>query len=341
MEITVNPCEALTRYLYLDVVDFTTKTIEDQAAIVNALNRIVAERVSQVLKTGDYFYIPIGDGICIALTEPSIKYDAPIKLALELIRYINSVHNKDVAASQQFGIRIGINQNVDNIISDINGRINVCGSGVNYAQRIMSLADKNQILMGSSIWETLRDRQLYQKSLRGPYSAVVKHGVALPVYQYIGSEISALNREIPIQFRAPSPPPVQKLSATEAYFLAYAEKYKDFIESKIDNAGGVYVLMVLLGYYAIDTLDKMNTGKFSQPSPHMPKTEHNTIEEQYNLLDNLPYWVLVDLSEHLIGEIVTHRQYFEGPSYYPIVPNETGLNKLKEEWPQICTELHI
>ena len=135
---------ALIKYLYLDVVGFTYKrSVEAQTDIISALNDIVKKSVASKAPNCDVIYIPVGDGICISIIASTRALDIHIRIAEEIIRRIASLYNQRVQQTRKFEVRIGINENVDNIITDINGNRNVCGAGVNYAQRIMSYASKD------------------------------------------------------------------------------------------------------------------------------------------------------------------------------------------------------
>ena len=87
---------------------------------------------------------------------------------------------------------------------DINGSRNVAGDGINMAQRIMSLADGNQILVSSSVFATLGIREKYfHLSFRELPRTKIEHGIELSTYQFIGSDCVGLNVDIPNHFRIP------------------------------------------------------------------------------------------------------------------------------------------
>ena len=188
------------KYIYLDVVGFTRdRSVEDQIEIIRVLNYIVKRCVSFVLPDADILYIPIGDGLCLCIMDIMNNYDDHLKIAEDIIRQIVNIHNPTSKANQRFEIRIGINENVDNVITDINGNRNVCGLGINDAQRIMSFADSNQILVGRITYDTLKSREKYLKSFRR-FQGQTKHNINIEIYQYIGGNIFGVNTEIPSSF---------------------------------------------------------------------------------------------------------------------------------------------
>jgi class 3 adenylate cyclase len=329
--------ENLIRYIYLDVVGFTyNRTVEAQSDIISALNGIVKQVVSQGLPSEAVIYIPIGDGICIAILA-SIKYDGHVQIAEDIIRRIVSVHNKEVADTRRFEVRIGINENVDNVITDINGNRNVCGAGVNHAQRIMSFADANQILVGQSIYESLRYREKYARAFR-PYVAEAKHHTTLEVFQYIGGNIAALNREPPSAFAIHE----RKLSIFSAYYIAHAIKNRKFIDKHLKAGYDVYPLGLLLAYLAEDSVGHAFSSRLKPYKEHMPKTENKTLEEQYKVFFAMPFWVGADLHEAKVEDKILriYPDCFDKDGEGLFVSPE-GEKKLKSEWRNIWDDFSL
>jgi hypothetical protein len=62
-----------------------------------------------------------------------------------------------IESSEQHGLRLrlGINLGPVRVVSDINGHSNVIGDGINVAQRVMSFAEPNQILVSRSYYEVV------------------------------------------------------------------------------------------------------------------------------------------------------------------------------------------
>jgi Adenylate and Guanylate cyclase catalytic domain len=85
---------------------------------------------------------------------------------LAILNELKDRNSKAHDEMRQFEVRIGLNENVDNRVVDINGRPNVAGAGINMAQRVMSPADGSQILIGAAVYETLRHRECYMNTFR-------------------------------------------------------------------------------------------------------------------------------------------------------------------------------
>jgi hypothetical protein len=331
---------ARIKYIYLDVVGFThNRTVEAQVQIVPALNDTVKETLAESFPELHIIYIPIGDGICICLLDSKV-YDDYIIIAEEIIRRVNAIYNPRVKQSLQFRVRIGINENVDNIITDINGNPNVCGSGVNDAQRIMNFGDSNHILVGRSVADSLRPREKYSKAFR-PYIGKTKHDTTMEIYQYIGLGVAALNRDPPTTFA----PPVEKpLTEYTAYYIATLLRNLEFIEGKIEkDPYSIYQLAVQMAYLAEDALGHSKETKFKPYDNRMPETPNNTLQEQFEFFDKLPWELCIDLHDAKVGCKLrdSYSDCFErDPAGAFIIPSEKGKQRLKNEWPKIYKEFN-
>jgi class 3 adenylate cyclase len=324
------------KYIYLDVVGFTyNSTVEAQTGIIASLNRIVKEAVSSKIPNEAVIYIPVGDGICISIMG-SKKYDDHIRIAENIIRRIESIHNKAANQTRKFHIRIGVNESVDNVIVDINGSKNVCGAGVNFAQRIMSFADASQVLVGRATYDNLRYREKYSKSFRS-YHATAKHNVPLELYQYIGGNVAALNRDGPSHFATIET--TRKLSKYVAYYIAHAIKNRRFIDSHLQHDYDQWPLALLLAYLAEDSVGHSQETRVYNYTNKMPDTENDTLEEQFQVFDEMPVNQCGNLFEYKVEIPILQRfrDCFE-PSAEGLFVNDTGQTRLKSDWPNIYTE---
>ena len=143
------------KYIFLDVVGFTyNRSVEAQSDIVHSLNEIVKASLDEYsIHDDNRIFLPTGDGICIALLnieclhDIASAYDIHVKIALGILKRLEEHNTSTEDVQRKFKLRIGINENIDNLVEDVNGNRNVAGDGINLAQRVMSLADGNQILI--------------------------------------------------------------------------------------------------------------------------------------------------------------------------------------------------
>lgn len=56
------------KYIFLDIVKFTKRSVEAQSDVIKELNKIVKESVqTNGLQQDNIIFIPTGDGICLAI----------------------------------------------------------------------------------------------------------------------------------------------------------------------------------------------------------------------------------------------------------------------------------
>jgi len=174
------------KYVYLDIVSYSSdRSVEAQTEIIDTLNALVKTCVKRQKENCEVIFIPTGDGICIAFIDRLAPYDIHIQFSLALLADLANYNQSCQDHMRRFEIRIGLNENVDNLITDINGHTNVAGAGVTVAQRVMSLGDGGNILISESVFNTLEHREAYMGQFK-KHLAVVKHDKELPVYHLIG-----------------------------------------------------------------------------------------------------------------------------------------------------------
>ena len=109
------------KYVFLDVVAYTRRTVEVQCDIITTLNKIVKGVIDElhIIEESSVIYIPTGDGICIALVDATLPYDIHITIAKNILSAIWTYSQSLEDNYRKFEIRIGINQSDDNLVRDI------------------------------------------------------------------------------------------------------------------------------------------------------------------------------------------------------------------------------
>jgi len=334
---------ARVQYVFLDVVGFTkNRSVEAQSEVVATLNDVVTRSLHSVnVAEEDTVFLATGDGIAIAMIEVR-GFDIHLRLAVEILRLIDEHNSATSDAMRKFEVRIGINENIDNVLKDINGRRNVAGAGISMAQRIMDKADASQILVGSTVYEVLRQREQYFSSFR-PFTAKGKHGVTFSVYQFLSADCPGLNVTVPSVFAVKNIEP-KKLTKFVAYFIAPAVSNKSFLFSRKNDPVRKYAATVLLSFLAKDSVSASETPQYAKPFKITWNAGLASFEEQYEHYIKIDYWPICELAglleqEHLQG----YSDYFEGINWSPVYTfvNPSGLHKLQTEWPQIADEFGI
>ena len=176
---------AQVRCVYIDIVDFSRgRSIEAQTSIMERLATVVRTtlRALAVDREG-LLTIPTGDGVCICLIDQLEPFDQDIRIALMVLEQLHVLNLAEPDPECRFTVRIGLNENQDNLVTDIAGGRNVIGLGINMAQRVMSVAGPSQLMLGPSVYARLAQRRLYRPHLT-PQPAIVKHGERLLCYGY-------------------------------------------------------------------------------------------------------------------------------------------------------------
>lgn len=343
---------ALIKYIFLDIISFTNnRSVEAQADLIGYLNSVVNETLEKhnlatdqdILPEshGKSILIPTGDGICIALIDVGDEYDIHLRVALDILALIDKHNSETPDDMRKFEVRIGLNENVDNLVTDINGNQNVAGMGINMAQRTMSQADGSQILVGQATHETLFAREQYMESFRR-YKAKAKHGIEFDVYQYIDEDKTGLNIKTPEVFFLPRPVvkgPL-KLTKSAAYYLAHAIKNENFFISK----KGVYpnsATIILLHFLARDSAEKSNAGKYREPVFETWKANSAPIEVQWDYYSKVDNWVAIGFSDRIQADLVEYADCFEFSLVMYTFVSEKGQKKLRYEWPEIWQEFSL
>jgi class 3 adenylate cyclase len=336
----------LTKCIFSDIVGFTRgRSVEAQSDLVAALNTIVKTALEKNGVTDEHcILLPTGDGIGIALTDLDTLYDVHIQLALDILAGIAGHNAQTEDKMRQFEARIGINQNVDNIVTDINGRPNVAGNGINVAQRVMSMADGNQILVSQVVYEILNSREKYMGCFQR-YEGTDKHRNRFPVYQYIRQGHIGLNVNVPSPFA-----PERRLTPVAAYYIAHALRLKSPLYELRGGSRFSYASRILLYTLALDSIKEANANPFEELVLRAPRVSGtaqlpmDAVAEQYNEYAKLELWVAVEYSG-LIGYHVLepYTQCFTIVNNITrwAFPSPEGAEKLKREWPDIWEKFSL
>jgi hypothetical protein len=305
------------KYIFLDVVRFShERSVEAQTDIVYSLNNIVKKSISKNQVSDEkLILLPTGDGICIALLNIEEPFDIHMRIALDILGSVAGCNAVAVDEMRKYKVRIGINASTDNLVVDINGNRNIAGYGINTAQRIMGLADGNQILVGQSVFDILHARESYMPFFTS-FQATVKHGEPLWVYQYIDGSKFGLDTHIPDSFVELSE---SKLPSRVARYFAHAIKNRGFF---LPREEGLFAIKILLLWICAGSTDHINDSNLEK-----------RFESYSQMLDSLAMeFANLIIHDHLFK----YTKYFE--EYNMWLVNPKGEAKLRREWPDIWNE---
>lgn len=129
--------------LFLDIVAYSKASVNEQYDLKSAFNQMIAGKLAHVpdatritLDTGD------GAAICF-MGDP----EEVLHTAVDICR---TLANQD-----RLRVRMGLHIGPVRILNDLNGRGNVIGDGINVAQRVMSFADSNTLVVSRAFYEVV------------------------------------------------------------------------------------------------------------------------------------------------------------------------------------------
>lgn len=132
--------------VFLDIVEYSIESDARQMAMKNRLNAIISEAVAGIAEA-ERIILDTGDGASICfLGDPEDALFVGTAV-------MEAVRNEAGDARQV--LRVGINLGPIKAITDVNGHPNVVGDGINVAQRIMSFAADDEILVSRSYYEVV------------------------------------------------------------------------------------------------------------------------------------------------------------------------------------------
>src|ERR1700736_4562078 len=185
----------IAHVLFIDVVGYSKRLINEQAAVVAELNRVVKEtpHFRSAEAAGRLIRIPTGDGMALVFSNTP---EAPVQCALEVCEALR--------AHPDIHVRMGIHSGPVDAVPDVNDRPNVAGVGINIAQRIMDCADAGHILLSKRVAEDLSQYAHWQPRLHDLGEIEMKHGSVISVVNLHGEGFG--NSTVPSrmqQFRRP------------------------------------------------------------------------------------------------------------------------------------------
>src|SRR4051794_7401197 len=189
--------------LFIDIVGYSKLLIEEQKERLAELTKIVLG-TAQVRDSTDeqLVRLPTGDGMALVFRHSA---EEPARCALEIAEALRK--------HPELSVRMGIHSGPVSEVTDVSGRTNVAGAGINTAQRVMDCGDAGHILLSQHVADDLMQYRQWAPRLRDLGDCEVKHGMRLHLVNLYAEPLG--NPEPPEKFRhvaapAPTPPPLVK-----------------------------------------------------------------------------------------------------------------------------------
>ncbi len=155
--------------LFIDVVGYSKLLNEEQKERLNQLVKIVLATAPVREATDEQLVrLPTGDGMALVFRRSA---EEPARCALEIAEALQK--------HPELPVRMGIHSGPVSDVTDVSGRTNLAGAGINTAQRVMDCGDAGHILLSQHVADDLVHSRQWAPRLRDLGECEVKHGVRL------------------------------------------------------------------------------------------------------------------------------------------------------------------
>ncbi len=175
--------------LFIDIVGYSKLLLEEQKERLGQLTKIVLG-TAQVRDSTDeqLVRLPTGDGMALVFRHSAEK---PARCALEIAEALRK--------HPEIPVRMGIHSGPVSEVTDVSGRTNLAGSGINMAQRVMDCGDAGHILLSQRVADDLVASRQWASRLRDLGECEVKHGVRLHLVNLYAEPLG--NAALPQKFQ--------------------------------------------------------------------------------------------------------------------------------------------
>src|SRR5882762_4961738 len=175
--------------LFIDLVGYSKLLIEEQKQWLRQLTDIVLATAQVREATNEQLVrLPTGDGMALVFRNSA---EEPAQCALEITEALK--------AHPEIAVRMGIHSGPVSEVTDVNGRTNITGGGINMAQRVMDCGDAGHILLSKHVANDLQEHRQWSSWLHDLGECEVKHGVRLGIVNFYNNETG--NRHLPKKVR--------------------------------------------------------------------------------------------------------------------------------------------
>src|SRR5256885_898420 len=196
--------------LFIDIVGYSRLLIEDQKERLAQLTQIVLG-TAQVRDSTDeeLVRLPTGDGMALVFRHSA---EEPARCALEIAEALRK--------HPEISVRMGIHSGPVSEVTDVSGRTNIAGAGINMAQRVMDCGDAGHILLSQHVADDLVHSRQWASRLRDLGECEVKHGIRLHLVNLYAEPLG--NAAVPQKFQQAKPKPAAEKQARRSVGLIAA-----------------------------------------------------------------------------------------------------------------------
>src|SRR5512132_4740564 len=153
--------------LFIDLVGYSELLIEEQKERLAQLTEIVmATAQVREARNEQLVRLPTGDGMALVFRRSA---EEPARCALEIAEALRK--------HPELPVRMGIHSGPVSEVTDVSGRTNIAGAGINMAQRVMDCGDAGHILLSQLLGDHPLPYLQGAPRLHDLGDCEVKHGV--------------------------------------------------------------------------------------------------------------------------------------------------------------------
>lgn len=235
----------IAHILFIDTVGYSKLRTGEQREVQKTLNEVV--RASPCFRAaedaGKLVRLPTGDGMALVFSD---NIESPMNCALEI--------SKAIRAHPGLELRMGVHSGPITRVSDVNDRSNVAGGAINMAERIMSCADANHILLSRRAADDLAEFDRWRPYLHDLGECEGKHGAKLNVVNFYTEEFG--NPALPTRFQ-------DQARSTES--RAQRQSYLGSKRHRVMAGSLVFLVAAICVVYAFLRSPRPRTSGFASP----------------------------------------------------------------------------
>ncbi len=243
----------LCSVIFMDIVEYSIKSVSQQAQIKERFNAILSSATRSV-SAQDRIILDTGDGAAICfLGDPEDVLFAALELRAVFVQAASDGPNA-------FAVRIGVNLGPVKLIHDVNGSLNAIGDGINVAQRVMSFAEPNCVLVSRSFYEVVGClSEEYEKLFQFEGTRKDKHVREHTVYTLHAPDGGALppvrfGRAVTAEAPATLPTPPQATSAKSGLPELKTKPLEDLLAEYVGPLSRILVKRALFNAASVEEL---------------------------------------------------------------------------------------
>src|SRR6202162_3740473 len=181
--------------LFIYIVGYSKLLNEEQKERLNQLTEIVLATTPVREATDEHLVrLPTGDGMALVFHHSA---EEPARCALEIAEALQK--------HPELPVRMGIHSGPVSEVTDVSGRTNLAGAGINMAQRVMDCGDAGHILLSQHVADDLVHSRQWASRLRDLGECEVKHGVRLHLVNLYAEPLG--HAAVPQKFQQVKPKP--------------------------------------------------------------------------------------------------------------------------------------